>query len=69
MPNNWAAHFMTDGYDDHIKKSALSIVEILTAPGLFMLVAGITDDDLEAVDPAVKKVETWLKAGYSGPWI
>ena len=68
MPSNWGMHFMTDGFDDHILKSAVSIVDILEAPGLFMYTVGITDEDIEAREPAIGKVESWLKAQYEGPW-
>ena len=60
---------MTDGYSDHILSSAVSIVEILEAPGMFMYAVGITDEDLEAHEPAVAKVKVWLEAEYAGPWV
>lgn len=69
MPNNWGAHFMTDGYEDHIAKSAVSIVEILEAPGMFMLEVGMTDEDLEDHDRAIAKVEAWLRKEHEGRWL
>lgn len=69
MQSNWGARFFTDGYDDHIENSAVTIVQILEAPGRFMLEVGVTDEDLEAEEPAIMKVVDWLKRDYEGSWL
>lgn len=68
MANNWGRHFSTDGYCDHIEVCAETIVGILEAPGKFMLEVGMDEEDLEAHDPAVVKVATWLRKDAE-PWM
>ena len=62
---NYGMRFITDGYCDHNVLCAESLVEILEAPGMFMLATGVTEEDLEAHDPAVEKIAAWLADEYA----